>query len=135
MPEQPFGQEDVPPQQDTIQSHTPGQTQISENVFEKYSPAIAEVDSTHEALAMQSRHISALMARLARYENPEQVVSAPAGGEPVPHHLHLVDGRVVAGHGGIATHYSETLPDGTTKVTRVKEYYPVNEPDPSTLNA
>lgn len=143
MTEQPFGQEEFPPVQDSTQSHTPGQSQqvsspqLVENVYQQHAPAIEQADSLHETLVTQSRQISALMAKLAKYEKPQQqdIVTAPAGGAPVKHHLHLVDGRVVVGHDGIATHFSETLPDGSTKVTRIKEYYPADEPDPSTLNA
>lgn len=29
------------------------------------------------------------------------------GGEPVPHHIHLEDGRIIQGHGGLGTHYSD----------------------------
>jgi hypothetical protein len=53
------------------------------------------------------------------------------GGEPVTHHLHLVDGRVIANHGGIGTHYSEPLPDGSEKVTRIREYFPADEVHPN----
>lgn len=127
MTEQPFGQD----------SHIPGQTQPQtvENVYDQHAPVIAETDSMHETMVNQSRQISALMARLASYEKPQDTITPPPGGEPVAHHLHLVDGRVVVNHGGIGTHFSETLSDGSTRVTRVKEYFPANEPDPSTLNA
>jgi len=64
---------------------------------------------------------------------PALNTSAPQGGAPVLHHLHLVDGRVITDHEGIGTHYSETLDDGTSKVTAIKSYYPAEAPDPSTL--
>jgi hypothetical protein len=128
-----------PPVQDVIppQSHIPGSSQInmSENVFDQHASAVIAADSQHEALANMARQNSALLARLARYEQPQDVVAAPAGGAPVAHHLHLVDGRTVVNHGGIGTHFSETLADGSTRITRIKEYYPAVEPDPSTLNA
>lgn len=120
------------PIQDAIPSHTPG---MSPNVYSEHVQALTEADSDHETLINQSKQISALMARLARYEQPQEVTTAPPGGAPVAHHLHLVDGRTVVNHGGIATHFSETLSDGSTRVTRVKEYFPVVEADPSTLNA
>lgn len=129
MTEQPFGQEDVPPVQDNT-SHSPG---MSQNVFSDHAPAITEIDSQHEAMMNLVRQNSALMAKVALYEKPQATVTAPAGGAPVAHHLHLVDGRVVVNHGGIGTHYSETLSDGSTRVTRIKEYYPAEEADPSTL--
>lgn len=134
MTEQTFGQEEVPPVQDNV-SHYAGQA-VSPNVYEETKGQIMEVDSMHEALSTQSRQISALMARLAKYETPvENAIAAIPGGAPVAHHLHLVDGRTVVNHGGVGTHFSETLPDGTTKITRIKEYYPAVEVDPSTLNA
>lgn len=133
MTEQPFGQEFVQPAEDTVQqSHVPG---MAENVYSQHVSAIGEADSQHEAMMNLARQNSALMAKLARYEAPQEVVTAPAGGAPVAHHLHLVDGRTVINHGGIATHWSETLSDGSTRVTRIKEYYPANEPDPTTLYA
>jgi len=80
------------------------------------------------------RQNAELLARLNRLEEKPAVPAAPValvgGGEPVAHHLWLVDGRVIQDHGGIGTHYSETLPDGSTRVTRVKEYFPADEPDP-----
>lgn len=132
MSDQPFGQETVPPVQDNIQSHTPG---MSPNVYDQHVNEITELDSQHEAMLNLARQNSALMARLARYEAPAEVKTAPPGGAPVAHHLHLVDGRTVVNHGGIATHFSEMLSDGSTRVTRVKEYFPAVEADPSTLNA
>jgi hypothetical protein len=119
-------------------SHTPGgndKAELSENVYDQHATAVSEADSQHEAMMNLARQNSALMARLARYEQPQDVTTAPAGGAPVPHHLHLVDGRTVVNHGGIGTHFSETLSDGSTRITRIKEYYPAVEPDPSTLNA
>lgn len=135
-----FTQEPTPPAaQDSIPAHhTPGSGQIagmSENVFDQHVDAITEVDTMHESMVNLARQNSALMARLARYEKPQEVVTAPAGGAPIAHHLHLVDGRVVVNHGGIGTHYSETLSDGSTRITRIKEYFPAEEPDPATLNA
>lgn len=135
-----FSQEPTPPPvQDTVppQSHTPGDSQpldISENVFNQHAGAIIAADSQHEALMNMARQNSALLARLEKYEKPQNVETAPAGGAPVAHHLHLVDGRTVLNHGGIGTHFSETLPDGSTKVTRIKEYYPAVEVDPASLN-
>lgn len=135
-----FTQEPTPPPaQDSVpmQSNTPGVSQInmSPNVFDQHKSALVEADSMHESMVTLARQNSALMARLARYEQPQEVVTAPAGGAPIAHHLHLVDGRVVVNHGGIGTHYSETMSDGSTRITRIKEYFPVVEVDPATLNA
>lgn len=126
-----FGEEIVAPAQDDAVSHTAG---MSANVYDQHVEGVTEMDSQHNAMLNLARQNSALMARLARYEKPQETVTAPAGGAPVAHHLHLVDGRTVVNHGGIGTHFSETLPDGTTRITRVKEYYPVEETDPATLN-
>lgn len=49
-----------------------------------------------------------------------------AGGPPVPHHVHLADGRIVTNHDGVGTHYSETV-DGVDKTTRIVGVYPVSE--------
>jgi hypothetical protein len=136
-----FVEEPTPPQvQDAIpaQSHTAGGAQpvnLAENMYQQHAPAISEADSMHEAMMNMARQNSALIAKLSRYEQPQNTVTAPAGGAPVAHHLHLVDGRTVINHGGIGTHWSETLADGSTRITRIKEYYPAVEPDPSTLNA
>jgi len=131
-----FTQEPMPePAQDDMSHSAGSSTPMSDNVFQQHSKAISEADSTHEAMMNLARQNSALMARLARYEQPKNETAAPAGGAPVAHHLHLVDGRTVVNHGGIGTHFSETLSDGSTRITRIKEYYPVVEPDPSTLNA
>lgn len=144
MPDSQFVQDPTPPAVEDsvppkiVQSHTAGggqNTQMSENVYSQHSGAIQEADSTHETMMNLARQNSALLARLERFEKPQEVTSAPAGGAPVAHHLHLVDGRTVVNHGGIGTHWSETLPDGTSQVTRIKEYFPAVEPDPSTLNA
>ena len=132
MTEQPFGQEELPVQQDSI-SHSAG-SGLSENVFSQHQGNILAADSDHNTMTQQAKTIAALMSRLEKYEKPQEVLTAPPGGTPVAHHLHLVDGRVVVNHGGIATHYSETLSDGSTRITRVKEYYPVVEPDPASLN-
>lgn len=131
MTEQPFGQETVPPVQDAI----PNPTGMAHNVYQQVAGSVTAMDSQHEAMANLARQNSALMAKLALYEKPQDVSVAPPGGAPVAHHLHLVDGRTVVGFDGIGTHYSEVLPDGTTKITRIKEYFPAVEVDPSTLNA
>lgn len=98
--------------------------------------AVLVADSDHNAMIQLMKQNAALIARLERLEKPiGGDETAPPGGPPVAHHLHLVDGRVVLNHGGVGTHWSETLPDGSTKVTRVKEYFRADEPDPSTLYA
>jgi hypothetical protein len=38
---------------------------------------------------------------------------------------------VVQSYEGIGTHYSETLEDGTERVTRINAHYPVEEIHPS----
>lgn len=44
------------------------------------------------------------------------------GGEPVPHHIHLEDGRVISGHGGLGTHYSDE-----SGVFKIVAAYPVRK--------
>lgn len=95
----------------------------------------ARTDAQHEIMQEIIRQNNELRAQL---EKAMPVTSATskklnaAGGEPVPHHLHLVDGRVISNHSGIGTHYSEVV-NGVDVVTRVKSHYPANEPDPATL--
>lgn len=93
-------------------------------------PDMVAADSTHEAAVELARQVSALKAQLAKYEKPADVFSAPLGGVPIQHHLHLVDGRVIPNHGGHGTHYSEVLPDGSERVTRIREYFPADEGSP-----
>lgn len=71
-----------------------------------------------------------LLTDLKAAKPVESGVSGPQGGPPVPHHLHLADGRVISGHDGIGTHYSETLPDGRSISTRIVAYYPAEIVDP-----
>lgn len=108
---------------------------LSPNTYdEEMEQGVVIADSDHNAMIQLLKQNAALIARLERLEKPDNSdESAPPGGAPVAHHLHLVDGRVVINHGGVGTHYSETLPDGSQRVTRVKEYFRADEPDPSTL--
>lgn len=94
------------------------------------SNGIAEADSMHNMMEQLLREKTALERKLAVLQAPAEVTSPSLGGPPMPHHLHLVDGRVIPNHVGTGTHYSEVLPDGTERVTRIKEYFPVNEPHP-----
>lgn len=86
-------------------------------------------DSSVSTIEDQAREIAALRAQVESLK-PKPKVSAPQGGPAVSHHLHLSDGRVIPNHGGTGTHYSETLPDGTTRLTRVVNYYPVDDASP-----
>lgn len=89
------------------------------------------MDSTHNTIEQQARQIAALQAKIdALAPKPQDTMSAPLGGAPISHHLHLVDGRVVPNHGGIGTHYSEVLPGGETRITRIAAFYPVDEISP-----
>jgi len=99
----------------------------------------AEADNTHDQLSRAVAEIERLQGLLTD-KGKAPVQAAPSkplslGGEPVSHHLHLVDGRVISNHEGIGTHYSEVGPDGKDIVTRVKAHYPVVAADPSTLFA
>lgn len=98
------------------------------------------VDAQHEMMQELIRERDALKRQLATAEPVSAKTSDKlnaAGGEPVPHHLHLVDGRVIPNHPGIGTHYSEVFTDNfgnqITKVTRVHAHYPANEVDPASL--
>lgn len=118
---------DVPP------NATGGEVYRVPNVHDQVAPAMDDAFAREARLLELQRTNADLLARLERLEKPAAVsapVSAVAGGEPDPHHLHLVDGRVIENHGGIGTHYSETLPDGSTKITRIRAFYPVNEISP-----
>jgi len=146
MSDQNFGEEIVPEQQDStvpvnedvMQSHVMGQSNtLQQNVYDQHKDSMSEADRTHQLLIAQQQQIDALLKRVEKAERPapaEPEAPEVAGGEPVPHHLHLADGRVVVNHGGIGTHYGETLDDGSQRITRVVNYYPVETIDPSTLN-
>lgn len=51
-----------------------------------------------------NRRIEAVKASLAPQQQDNPVFD---GGEPIPHHVHLEDGRVITYHGGLGTHYSD----------------------------
>lgn len=101
---------------------------MADNIFEELEPRTISADEMHALLAALKEENNALK-RQAKKE--EDTPGNAHGGEPVLHNLHLTDGRVIANHPGIGTHYSETLTDGSTKVTRVREHYPVDEIDPT----
>lgn len=114
----------------------------AENIFEQISPMAGSADEIHALLlklqsdvAASKEENSTLRRQIEDLEaskrKEEQGTVGMAGGAPVPHHLHLVDGRVILDHLGIGTHYSETLADGTERVTRVNAHYPVEEIHPS----
>lgn len=97
-------------------------------------------DAQHEAMQELIRQNDELKRQIAFNSTVSEDTSAKLaalGGEPVAHHLHLVDGRVIPNHDGIGTHYTETMtgPNGQSKtvVTRIAAHYPANSPDPSTL--
>lgn len=94
----------------------------------------AKVDAQHEANLALATQNEELRRKIAVYEKPVDIVVNSIGGDPVPHHLHLVDGRVIPNHSGIGTHYTEVINVGgdlVTKVTRVAAHYPANEVDPT----
>lgn len=106
---------------------------MADNIYDELEPRKVDADDMHtlmSKLAALQEENNALKS--GKTKGPV-VESSPniLGGEPVLHHLHLTDGRVIANHGGIGTHYSETLEDGTEKVTRIREYYPANEVHPN----
>lgn len=99
-------------------------------MFVAFQAQLKEMQERQNALEAENAELKKNQAKPVFAEG-----EAVPGGPPVPHHLHLVDGRVIENHDGIATHYSEVMPDGSHKVTRIKAHYPVNEPDPSTIYA
>lgn len=120
-------------------------------IQDKVPPTVAQdpvfvqaraADAQHEAMQELIRQNDELKRRIAFNSTVSEDTSAKLaalGGEPVPHHLHLVDGRVIPNHDGIGTHYTETMtgPNGESKsvVTRVAAHYPATYSDPSTLFA
>lgn len=108
---------------------------MSEITSEDVYTQAARTDMQHEAMQQLVRDNEELRAQLAKAMPVSDATSKKlnaAGGEPIAHHLHLVDGRVIPNHDGIGTHYSEVI-NGVDVVTRVKSYYPVNEADPASL--
>ena len=108
---------------------TPNPGPMQDEVF----LAARAADAQHEAMQALLRQNEELKLQLAKAVPDSSETSkklSAAGGEPVPHHLHLVDGRVIPNYDGISTHYSEVI-DGQSVVTRVKSHYPANEPDPA----
>lgn len=135
--ETPFGGPDDPRnvmgeagQTGMIQDHGVQDARPNYEVIPHGSNGMVEADSMHNVMENLLREKAALERQLAVLQAPAPVTSAPLGGPPIVHHLHLVDGRVVPNHVGTGTHYSETLPDGTERVTRIKEYFPADEPHP-----
>lgn len=115
-------------------------TDISEEVLNQ--PQTVSADELHALLlklqsdvAASKEENSTLRRQIEDLEKTKRKEEAGtagmAGGSPVAHHLHLVDGRVIPNYEGIGTHYSETLEDGTERVTRVNAHYPVEEIHPS----
>lgn len=106
---------------------------MSDNIYDEVGPRAITADEIHELMSQVAALTEENRAlKRVKTKNEEEVTNgAIHGGEPVPHHLHLTDGRVINDHAGIGTHYSETLPDGTEKVTRVRAHYPVNEVPPT----
>jgi hypothetical protein len=87
------------------------------------SAAPVSTDATVQALLQRMASLEAQLAEeKARRDNPETISSG--SGEPVPHNLFLDDGTVIKNHGGIATSYSTTNPDGTESVRKVVAAYP-----------
>lgn len=107
----------------------------AENIYEELQPRAISADEVHALLAALKEENNALRQEMkdliASKKKEEEGTQGMIGGAPVLHHLHLVDGRVIQNHEGIGTHYSETLEDGTEKITRVREHYPVEEIHPT----
>lgn len=123
-----YPQSDIPP------NSTGGNITQVPNVHNTVGVTLESQFDTQTQLERLMRQNAELLARLETAENTPKAPPAPVqlvgGGAPVPHYLHLIDGRVIEDHGGIGTHYSETLPDGSTKVTRIRAFYPVDELSP-----
>ena len=122
------------PLTDAVPSAT-GAVQEMPNVHDQVSGVTAEAFERDMAMQRMAARNAELEKRILALESKPKATAEPVvlvgGGEPVPHHLHLADGRVIANHGGTGTHYSETLPDGTSRVTRIKEYIPAVSSDPA----
>lgn len=103
----------------------------SENIYDELEPRRIDADEIHSILAALKEENNALKRRLKTKDYDDDAPVNAHGGEPVPHHLHLTDGRVISNHAGIGTHYTETLPDGTERITRVRAHYPVEEIPPT----
>lgn len=103
---------------------------FQDNVPTEPGPTAGTVQVDVTAMLQMMANMQAEIKALKAGPGPSPVDSSAQGGPPVLHHLHLVDGTVIANHNGIATHYS--YPDGT--VVRVREHFPVDEPDPATIN-
>jgi hypothetical protein len=99
---------------------------MSEPVYEQLKETLKQAD--YDAIVKQNTE---LLARLGAVEANQRIANQPVtdvgpGGPPILHHLHLVDGRVIANFEGVGTHYSDE-----NGVTRIVAYYPANEPDPT----
>jgi hypothetical protein len=107
----------------------------AENIFDQIQPQTVSADELHALLLSIKEENATLRRQVLDLEKvkrkEEEGTVGMAGGAPVTHHLHLVDGRVVQSYEGIGTHYSETLEDGTERVTRINAHYPVEEIHPS----
>jgi hypothetical protein len=104
---------------------------MSETTTEDVIAKAAEVDAQHEAMLQLQKDKEELQKKLDAFEKPAEAAPGNSiGGEPVPHHLHLVDGRVIANHLGIGTHFSEVI-DGVENVVRVAAHYPAEEVHPN----
>jgi hypothetical protein len=89
------------------------------------APAVEKaVEPTMQELLARLNSLEQQNAQLTQQiQNPEQVI-ASGGGDPVPHTLFLADGSVVKNHGGLATSYSTTNPDGSENIQKVIAAYP-----------
>lgn len=106
-----------------------------ENVYDQIQPQTVSADEIH-ALLLSIKEENATLRRQvtdleASKRKEEEGTAGMIGGAPVLHHLHLVDGRVITNHEGIGTHYSEAMEDGSERITRVKDHYPVEEIHPA----
>lgn len=80
-------------------------------------PELKDLIARLTSLEQQNAQLQAQIA------NPEEVISS-GGGDPVPHNLFLDDGTVVRNHGGVATTYTATAPDGTQTSNKVVAAFP-----------
>jgi hypothetical protein len=103
---------------------------MTETSFDDVIAEAEKTDAQHEAMLAMQAELADLRRKNAIYETPANAVQDSIGGKPVPHHLHLVDGRVIANHEGIGTHFSEIV-NGEEVVTRVAAHYPVREVHPN----
>jgi hypothetical protein len=90
-----------------------------QTVVKDVEDAIPTVQELFGVIQNLRGELNALKANAAKSVAPADSFEPSQGGEPVAHDLHLVDGRVITNHGGLATLYD----DGKT-IVRVLNAFP-----------